>query len=172
MIEDEGAAAQARARWGPSLPIWALGLRDLAALAAAVTLVLADERARASGSVGGWALALAAATGISTTLSAFHVHEWGHYLAAVLSGARPRPARSLLAVFLFDLEERECTRRQWLWMSAGGYLASIVAFSVILRVVDLSAMSGRVTMVLTGLGLLATFAIEIPITVRVWRRRD
>lgn len=153
------------------IPLWALGLRDLCALAVAVALALADARARASGAEGGVALALALATGVTTTLSAFHAHEWGHYLGARLAGAFPRPGRSLATLFLFELEEGECTRSQWLAMSAGGYVASVIALAAIASFVDLGSWSGRITMGLVSLGVLATFLLEIPITVRVYRGR-
>ena len=57
-------------------------------------------------------------------------------------------------------------------MSLGGYLASILGLAIIASAVNLDAWSGKLTVVFVGLGVLATFAIEIPITMREWRRRD
>jgi hypothetical protein len=163
------AEASARAVSGGP-PLWALGVRDLLVLGLAISLVLVDVRARTAGLDGAPSLALALAAGVAVTLSAFHAHEWGHYLGARLAGARPRPGRTLRTLFLFELDESECSREQWLAMSAGGYVASVIALGVIASIVDLSAWSGRITMVLVGLGVLATFLLEIPITVRVYRR--
>ncbi len=141
-------------------------LRDLATLGAMAALLVLDART-AQGSA--TSLAIGAALGALVTLSAFLLHEWGHYAGARLAGARPVPTRSAFAVFLFDLDEPSCTREQWLAMSLGGYLASLVAVALIATWIDLGRASGIVTAVLAGLGIAATFAIELPITWRVYR---
>ena len=154
----------------PAVPLWGLVVRDCLALGLAVALTHADSRSPRT--VDAAAFAFSFATAAFTTLSAFHGHEWGHYLGARLAGARPRGARSIVSLFLFELQRSECTRRQWLSMSLGGYLASILGLAIIASAVNLDAWSGKLTVVFVGLGVLATFAIEIPITMREWRRRD
>lgn len=148
-----------------------LVVRDVIVVAAAGALLVLDARLRAEGAAGVGPLLVAVLAGALLTLSGFYAHEWGHYLAARWAGATPTPAASPLSVFLFEIGESECSREQWLWMSAGGYVASIVGLAAILGVIDLSVTSGRVAAVLTSLGVLATFVLEIPITVRVYRSR-
>lgn len=145
-------------------------LRDVLVLASAFGLMALDRTMRAEG--GALAVVVACAAGVLVTVSGFYLHEWGHFLAARAAGASPVPAASPIAIFLFELSEDACTRRQWLAMSLGGYAASIVGLAVILAVVDASALSGRVALGLTSLGVLATFVLEIPITYRVWRKPE
>ncbi|MFO0680925.1 MAG: hypothetical protein U0234_02685 [Sandaracinus sp.] len=162
----------------PSVPaperarrIRVLAARDVLVAVAAAALLVLDARLRASAQGGVLPLVVAVLAGALLTLSGFYAHEWGHFLAARWAGATPTPAASPLSVFLFEIGEHECTREQWLWMSAGGYGASIVGLAVILGIIDLSVTSGRVAAILTSLGVLATFVLEIPITMRVYRTR-
>ncbi len=147
-----------------------LAVRDALALGATVGLVMADRQVRASGLSGIGPSLLGVLTGFMITLSGFYAHEWGHYLAARAAGATPVPSASPLSVYLFELTEDACTRSQWLTMSMGGYAATILALPIIFAIVDVGALSGRVALVLTGLGVLATFALELPITYRVYRK--
>ena len=164
----EGAPVSAAER---ARRIRVLGLRDVIVVLGSAALLVLDARLRSDGASGPAPLVVAVLAGALLTLSGFYAHEWGHYLAARWAGAAPTPAASPWSVFLFEIGESECSREQWLWMSAGGYAASMLGLAVIFGVIDLSVTSGRVAAILTSLGVLATFVLEIPITVRVYRTR-
>lgn len=146
-----------------------LAVRD--ALVVALTAYGLHLDATLRGTMGVLPTVVAIVTGVLVLTSGFYVHEWGHYLAARAAGATPVPARSPLSIFLFELDEKACTRTQWLTMSMGGYVASIIGLVIIVAVIDLHALSGQVALGLTSLGVLATFALEIPITLRVYREQ-
>jgi hypothetical protein len=146
-----------------------LAVRD--ALVVALTAYGLHFDATLHGTSGVFPTVVAIVTGFLVLTSGFYVHEWGHYLAARAAGARPVPARSSFSIFLFELDEQACTRKQWLTMSFGGYVASIVGLGIIVAVIDLHALSGQVALGLTSLGVLATFVLEIPITLRVYRQQ-
>ena len=148
-----------------------LASRDVLVVAATVGLVVADASARASHASGVAVALLAVATGVAITLSGFYAHEWGHYLAARAAGATPVPAASPRSIYLFELAEDACTREQWLVMSAGGYAATLAALPLIFSIIDLASLSGRVTALLVSFGVFATLALELPITLRVYRKR-
>jgi hypothetical protein len=126
-----------------------------------------DARGRAAG--GSTAIAVGIVTGSFVVLCGFLVHEWGHLAGCFLSGAEVHAPKRLGTVFLFHYGVTRSTPKQFLWMSYGGYLASIVGMAVILAWADLSSVSGLTAVVLAGLGVAVTFALEIPTTFRVAR---
>lgn len=158
----------AEATYGRRLAI--LAARDAVVFAGTWWLIRSDAALHES--AGALPLIVAVATGFMITVCGFYAHEWGHYLAGRFAGATPVPSPSPISLYLFELEEDACTRRQWLTMSVGGYAATILALPVILSVIDIGSLSGRVALVLTGLGVLATFALELPITYRVYRKAE
>jgi hypothetical protein len=58
------------------------------------------------------------------------VHEWGHYLGAVLTGSRVGIHKRLTSPFFFRFEAEGNTLKQFIAMSLGGFVAtgSIIAF--------------------------------------------
>jgi hypothetical protein len=138
-------------------------LRDAAVVTATLALIVLDARAGRS------SLVLGLATGAAVVLSGFFAHEWGHLVGAMSSGATVHAPARLASIFLFSFDTGRSTRGQFLAMSIGGYLASIVAMTAILAWADLGTASGLSAVVLAGLGIAVTFALEIPTTVRVWR---
>ena len=61
---------------------------------------------------------------------AFQLHEWGHWLGARHAHACITPARSLLSPFLFNFDSKANSRRQFLWMSWPGFVATAVFLAV------------------------------------------
>lgn len=125
-----------------------------------------EMRALAPGLV---ASAVGVTAGLLTTLVGFFAHEWGHLLGAIAGGGVVHAPRSLRSPFLFFFDVERSDRRAFLAMSYGGYAASGVALAVIMLAVPWRTLSGMTALVATGLGVLATFAIEVPTTVRVAR---
>jgi len=52
------------------------------------------------------------------------VHEWGHYLGAVLTGSRVGIHRKLTSPFFFRFEAEGNSLKQFIAMSFGGFLAT------------------------------------------------
>jgi hypothetical protein len=145
-----------------------VALRDLTITLATMLLVVVDARLRARGEPDAVAHALGALTGALVTLSAFLLHEWGHLAGAVASGGLvSRPPKP--SPYLFFYDTARSTRRQFLWMSAGGYLATAVALPAIVAWADLGATSGGTALALSGVGIAVTLSLEVPTTWRVWR---
>ncbi|MFK7985747.1 MAG: hypothetical protein AB8I08_06915 [Sandaracinaceae bacterium] len=115
---------------------------------------------------GALALAVGMLTGFMTVLVAFFGHEWGHLTGALLSGATVH-APPVTSPFLFHFDVAKSTRRQFLAMSYGGYLASLVGVLVVVALVPWDRWSGWTAMLLVALGLVVTAALEIPAHVRV-----
>lgn len=141
-------------------------LRDLAITAATIALAVLD--AHAGRQPGLASVALGVLTGTMIAVTGYLLHEWGHWAFAVASGAHVfRPASR--TPLLFHLDADRSTRRQFLWMSAGGYLASLAGVAIVIAWADLATTSGIVAVVLTIAGMIATLVLEVPTTWRVAR---
>lgn len=145
-------------------PFLTFALRDL--LVIAMMLVAWWAEGRWAGVTG---TLLAVAAGVLTTVVAFIAHEWGHLVGCWLSGARVHAADRLLSVLLFSFNVKHNDRRQFLALSWGGYLASLLALGAIALTVPTDRLAGWVTWSLTAVGLVVTFVLEVPTTIRVMR---
>lgn len=141
--------------------------RDTLFFAATVGLWWLERRS--SGSTGASARALQTAAGVSAAVVGFLIHEWGHLAGALLAKSRVHYPNRILAPLLFHFDSASNDKRQFLFMSYGGYLASAVGVALIASLAPLDARSGRLALGLAGLGLVVTFVAEVPITVRVLR---
>lgn len=143
--------------------------RDLGLAGAMLALVVWDAAQRMDGEAGALAWIVGGACGVMVTLVSFLAHEWGHLLGAVASGGRVERPRRLATPFLFHYDTARSTRAQFLWMSAGGYLASSLCLAGVVGWADPASVSGLVALALTGIGVAVTLALEVPTTVRVAR---
>jgi hypothetical protein len=114
-----------------------------------------------------WSVGIAA--GLLTTLAAFLCHEWGHLLGAVGSSGVVHAPKRLWSPFLFFFDVAASDRRAFLWMSYGGYIASAIALAALCFALPWHALSGRVALATAAVGVAATFALEVPKTIRVAR---
>ena len=146
-------------------PLHLLG-RDVVALGAMAAAWWLEPGFR-DGSALGWAVAIV--TGLLTAFAGFLGHEYGHLAASLATGAHVTYPRSPLSALLFHFDSARNDRRQFLWMSMGGYAASVVAVGLIVGLCPLQAWAGRISLLLAAAGLVVTFALEVPITVRVLR---
>lgn len=145
---------------GPPVHLW---LRDvIVTLTCAAAWALDAHFAHAH-------LVIGVLTGVLTALTGFLAHEYGHLAASLFTGARVSYPPSPLSTLLFHFDSAQNTRRQFFFMSFGGYVATLIAVALIVALCPLGAWSGRVALGLAGLGTLVTFALEVPITLRVWR---
>ncbi len=150
----------------PLRPFLGFIARD--ALLAALTLAALglDATARAGGRDDAW---LGAAAGVLVALASFLLHEWGHWLGAVLAGARVHRPRTVFSPFLFWFDTGTSSRAQFLSMSIGGYLATGLAAGALLAWWTPGTTSGQVASVLAFAGIAVTLVAEVPVTVRVAR---
>jgi hypothetical protein len=144
-------------------------LRDAAIVLLTFLLWAADAALRESGGV--VATAVACLAGALTAACAFLVHEWGHFLGARLARSVVHLPATPWSVFLFRFDTDQNGREQFIAMSLGGFAASALSIAVLLLVLPLHALSGWVAFGLSGLGVVATFVLEVPTFVRV-RRGD
>lgn len=142
-----------------------LVLRDLAVLSATACAWVLDAQL----SDGAARTGAAVVAGGLTALCGYLFHEWGHYAAARWAGARVVPARGAGSLFLFRFDCEAGDRRQFLAMSAGGFVASAVAVVLLLALLPLDTLSGRIALGLVALGVLATLVLEVPVAWRVAR---
>ncbi len=151
------------------LPFLRFLLRDALVAVALLIAWRADGALRAAHAEGLFATAVAVAAGLLTTLVGFFAHEWGHLLGALWANGVVHAPRRLSSPFLFFFDVAKSDRRAFLAMSCGGYAASAMALALIMSAVPWRTLSGLTALVATSLGVLATFAIEVPTTVRVAR---
>jgi hypothetical protein len=144
-------------------------LRDALLVLASAGLWWLDALARAQGQGGVAAVALAIAAALSAVGCGFLLHEWGHLAGALASGARVEFPDQLASLYLFRFDVAHNDRRQFLTMSYGGYLGSLVAAALLVMLLPTAALSGKIGLVLTAIGFVAGFAAELPITLRVLR---
>lgn len=116
-----------------------------------------------------WWLDAGVFAGVLTAVCGFLAHEYGHLWASLWSGAHVTFPPSAASTLLFHFDSARNTRRQFLWMSFGGYVASAIAVTAIVLLAPMGAWSGRVALGLAGVGMIVTLVLEVPITVRVWR---
>ncbi len=141
--------------------------RDL--VVGAVTAGAWALEARARGSKRFEARAVAVGAGLLTGLVGFAAHEWGHLAGSIATGGVVHEPDALTSPFLFFFDVEASSRRAFLGMSYGGYAGTVLASLVILRFVPPKTLAGKVALAATTAGVLATFALEIPTTVRVAR---
>lgn len=144
-------------------------VRDAVVVGLAVAVMAWDGRLLARGSGGPLGAGVGVAAGVLFALGAFFAHEWGHWLGAVATGGVVHPPRRLGSFFLFYFDTAESTRRQFLAMSWGGYAATLVALGGLAAWARTDTWSGKTALVLAGLGMAITAALELPTTYRVLR---
>lgn len=142
-------------------------LRDLALLVA--TGCVWKVAARLQAEPGGLATVLGVAAGFLAGLCGFLAHEWGHLLGALTAKSVVHYPRRVASVFLFHFDSERNDRSQFLSMSMGGFGASILVIGMFLAFLPFGTTAGRVAIVLLGLGVAATLALEVPTAWRVAR---
>lgn len=141
-------------------------LRDLLVIALSVVLWQWSHPLRDSGAAGAMAVSIIA--GVLLPVSAYFVHEWGHLCGALASGSRVHFPRNAIAVFLFRFDVDQNDRRQFLAMSAGGYIASLLVVALLLATLNLHYLADQIALTLTVIGVSATFILELPPFWKVW----
>ena len=114
------------------------------------------------------AIPVAVLAGASAAVAGFLLHEWGHLLGALVAGSAVEYPPTIRSIFLFKFGESN-GRRQYLWMSGGGFAASIVVIIVLALTLNFHAIADWIAIALVVAGVIATFILELPPAWRVFR---
>ncbi len=144
-----------------------LAARDVAIAALLIAIWTVERRLTPRDGALFWLLSLLG--GLGYAVMGFLLHEWGHLAGSKLSGSIVHPSPSLTNPLLFHFDTGVNDRRQFLWLSFGGYLASAAWLTFVLATLDTSRWSGRLAIGVVVMGVLGTFVAEVPTTVRAWR---
>lgn len=147
------------------LPIRML-LRDLTVLAA--TLALWSWSRDLDAAQSALAMPVGIFAGVSAVVVGFFLHEWGHLIGALIAGSAVEYPPTIRSIFLFKFGESN-GRRQYLWMSAGGFVASILVIAAMVLTLSFNALADWVAIALVVIGVIATFILELPPAWRVLR---
>ena len=110
--------------------------------------------------------------GVAFGVAAYLLHEWGHLLAGLASGSVVHPGPSLGSRFLFSFDSKRNDRRQFLIMSAGGFVVTGLAMWIVYGGLPGDLLATRVARgAVSFLAFLAVF-IEFPLVIWALVRRD
>ncbi len=109
------------------------------------------------------------AAGVFTAIVGFLLHEWAHLAGARWTASQVLYPNRVLAPLLFHFDCKANGRSQFLAMSYGGYLGSLIGVGLILLLAPLDRLSGQVALGLAGVGMVVTLLAEVPTTLRVLR---
>lgn len=141
-------------------------LRDVLVIVA--TLALWRWSRELDAAQGALAIPVAILAGASAAVAGFLLHEWGHLLGALASGSTVEYPSTVRSIFLFKFGDGN-GRRQYLWMSGGGFAASIVVIAVLAATLNFHALADWIAIALVVAGVIATFILELPPAWRVFR---
>ena len=148
-------------------------LRDLALFFILLTLWGAgDAWAQTSGLVVAKFVALGNAAFIGLILAALW-HEWGHYLGCFFAGGKTRLAKVRgLSLLRLDFDYEENDRRQFHWMTYGGWIGQWLIVILALLFIPMDT-SNRVALVAAGVAFsVFAHAVEIPVIMESKRGTD
>jgi len=103
--------------------------------------------------------------GVLVGVSGYLLHEWGHLLGAVLAGSTVQPGRSLASGFLFSFDSQANTRRQFVALSLGGWLATALVLWGVYALLPDGLFASRVARGFVSGNVLLVVLIEIPLVV-------
>lgn len=112
----------------------------------------------------------AACAAVMTMASGYILHEWGHLIGALRKRCHIElPEHPFQSFFLFRFYREGNTRPQFLSMALGGFISSFITVLALVIWLPADRLATTLALTLTGLGVLATFIIEVPEFWRVWR---
>ena len=135
--------------------------RDLTivALTALIWRLGADASAQ-PGVAGDFAGVLA---GLTIGVAGYLLHEWGHLIGAMLAGSTVRPPKSLASGFLFSFDSRANTRGQFLSLSFGGWIATVLVLWFVYAVLPPDLFATRVARGFVAGNVLLIILLEFPL---------
>ncbi len=141
-------------------------LRDVVVIV--VTLALWRWSRELDAAQGALAIPVAILAGASAAVAGFLFHEWGHLLGALAGGGKVEYPSTIRSIFLFKFGDSN-GRHEYLWMSAGGFVASILVIAVLAITLNFHALADWIAIALVVIGVIATFILELPPAWRVFR---
>lgn len=143
-------------------------LRDLGFLAATIACWMWTRELQA-GPASALSVGVQVVTAVLTAFTGFLAHEWGHLTGAHLAGSTYEPSDGVFSIFLFKFNSDRNTRRQFLWMSHGGFLVSALVVALLFAALSFDRLADQLALGLTTLGVIATFILEVPAAWKVHR---
>jgi hypothetical protein len=141
--------------------LFAFLLRDGAVALLLALLWRATLQQGAPHGAGPWALQLG--TGLLTVFVGYLLHEWGHLIGAWLAGGHfVLPATVTETMFLFRFDNVRNSRGQFISMSLGGFVSSILVVVALVLALPRNLPASWLALGLTALGVAATLIIEVP----------
>ena len=102
-------------------------------------------------------------TALLTVFVGYLLHEWGHLIGAWIAGGHfVLPATIGETLFLFRFDNVRNSRGQFISMSLGGFISSILVVAFLAAALPRDLLASWIALGLVGLGVLATFVIEVP----------
>jgi hypothetical protein len=115
---------------------------------------------------------LGVVAGAGIGLSVYLLHEWGHLLGALGTGSVVHPGQTPGSRYLFSFDSRRNDRRQFLVMSAGGFVVTGLAMWIVYAALPGDLFATRVARgAVSFLAFLAIF-VEFPLVVWALVRSD
>lgn len=143
-------------------------LRDLGFLATTIAF-WSWTRELQDGPSGGLSVGVSIVTAALTAFTGFLAHEWGHLAGAHLAGSAYEPSGGVFSIFLFKFNSDRNSRRQFLWMSNGGFTVSALVVALLFAVLSFDRLADQLALGLTTLGVIATFILEVPAAWKVYK---
>jgi hypothetical protein len=103
--------------------------------------------------------------GLALGATAFLLHEWGHLLGALAARSALTPAERLRTFYLFSFDSQRNSRRQFLIMSLGGFIATAAALSFAYAVMPDGQLASRVARGVIAFATLLTLVLEVPLVI-------
>lgn len=103
--------------------------------------------------------------GITIGACGYLMHEWGHLLGALLAGSAITAPKSVASGFLFSFDSRSNTRGQFLSLSFGGWVASLLVLWLVYAVLPGELFASRVARGVVAANMLLIVVIEVPLVV-------
>jgi hypothetical protein len=103
--------------------------------------------------------------GITIGVCGYLLHEWGHLAGALLAGSTVTAPKSVASGFLFSFDSRANTRGQFLSLSFGGWIASVLVLWFVYAALPGELFASRVARGVVAGNILLIVLIEIPLVV-------
>jgi len=100
--------------------------------------------------------------GLGIGVSAWVIHEWGHWLAAKAMGADLRAATKLTSIYLFGFDNKINSKAQFIVMALGGFVATACVIAFVLMVLPSEFLATKVARGVVFLELALTVSLEVP----------
>jgi hypothetical protein len=136
-------------------------IRDLAIVTVTALIWIYGAGASAQPGLRGDFLGVLA--GVTIGVCGYLLHEWGHLLGAVAAGSTVRAPKSVASGFLFSFDSRANSRRQFLALSFGGWLATAIVLWMVYARLPQDLFASRVAGGVVTANVLLVLVIEVPL---------